>query len=229
VTLEGRKIGKSLGNAISAGAFVERYGSDAFRYYVLRHLHTTADSDFSDERLVAAHDNELADQFGNLLRRALSLVVRDFGARVPEPAAFTEAEKALRLEGDRALVEHVDAFERFDLNDAAAAPFRLIAAGNRYFDAQAPWALRKNGSRQRYATVLFTTLEAAWRAVWLLAPIVPRAVSRALDGLGSTDGSNAVDVEKSRWNRFEPGRAVNLGAPLFPKIRPTSSLEVARD
>jgi methionyl-tRNA synthetase len=220
VTLEGRKVGKSLGNAVGAAALVERYGSDAFRYYALRHLHTTADSDFSEELLVAAHDNELADQFGNLLRRSLSLVARDFDGRVPEPGACSEADEALRLEGDRALAEHVDAFERFDLNDAAAAPLRLIAAANRYFDAQAPWALRKVGNLRRLATVLFTTLEAGWRAAWLFAPIVPNASARVAVDLGSIEAAEPSDAGELRWNTLPPGTHVTLGAPLFPKLCP---------
>jgi methionyl-tRNA synthetase len=222
VTLEGRKVGKSLGNARGAGAFLERFGSDAFRYYVLRHLHTTADSDFSEELLVAAHDNELADQFGNLLRRSLSLVERGFGGRVPEPGPPTAAEDSLRHEGDRALAEQLDAFQRFDLNEAAAAPLRLIAAANRYFDAQAPWTLRKVGHEQRLATVLFTTLEATWRAAWLLAPIVPNASARVRTELGSHDAAAPTNSGELQWNTLPSGTLVKLGAPLFPKLRPTA-------
>jgi methionyl-tRNA synthetase len=219
VTLEGKKVGKSLGNAVGARALVNRYGADAFRYYVVRHLHTTADSDFSEELLVTAHDSDLADQFGNLLRRSLSLVVRDSGGRIPEPGPSTQAEDALRREGDRALEEHVAAFERFDLNDAAAAPLRLIAAANRYFDAQAPWALRKLGKPQRLATVLHATLEAAWRAAWLLAPIAPNASARVRDELGSHDAAAPSHAGKLIWKPLPAGAPARLGPPLFPKLR----------
>ena len=220
VTLEGRKIGKSLGNALSAQALVDRYGADAFRYYVLRHLHTTADSDFSEERLVAAHDTELADQFGNLVRRALSLVAREFSSTIPEPGPLADPDTALQREGERALAEQLEAFSRFDLNEATAAPLRLLAAANRYFDAQAPWALRKRGAHQRLATVLFTTLEATWRATWLFDPIVPRAAARVRDDLGANEEAVHIDLERVTWNRLTPGAVANLGTPHFPKLRP---------
>jgi methionyl-tRNA synthetase len=199
---------------------VDRYGTEAFRYYVLRHLHTTADSDFSEERLVAAHDDELADQFGNLLRRSLSLVARDFCGRIPEPGPSTEADAALRSEGDRALREHLDAFSRFDLNEATAAPFRLLAATNRYFDAQAPWVLSRRGDRQRLGSVLYATLEAAWRAAWLLSPALPGACARVRDEFGTQDAAIPSDTGLE-WNTLQPGAHVNLGTPLFPKLRPS--------
>lgn len=222
VTLEGRKVGKSLGNAVAARGLVERYGSDAFRYYVLRHLHTTADSDFSEDLLVAAHDNDLADQFGNLLRRSLALVVRDFGGRIPEPGASTDAEDALRREADRALAQHTAAFEHFDLNEAAAAPLRLIAAANRYFDRLAPWTLQKLGDRQRLATVLFTTLEATWRAAWLLAPIIPNAAARVRDEVCSEDAATSPGAGEFVWRTLPAGAQTRVGPPLFPKLRPSA-------
>jgi methionyl-tRNA synthetase len=220
VTLEGRKIGKSLGNAVGAEALIDRYGSDAFRYYALRHIQTTADSDFSEERLVTAHDTELADQFGNLLRRAGALVVRHFSAKIPEPGPVTEADIAVREEGERALDEHVEAFGRFDLNEAAASPLRLLTATNRYFDAQAPWALGKRGERERLATVLFTTLEATWRAAWLLEPIVPRATARVRSDFGAAEAATRSTSGRLEWGTLPAGTPLSPGAPLFPKLRP---------
>jgi methionyl-tRNA synthetase len=215
VTVEGRKVGKSLGNAVTARELVTRYGSDACRYYLLRHVQTTTDSDFSEERLVTAHDSELADQFGNLLRRAVALVVRHFSARVPEPRTLTEPELSLRRQAERALDECVRAFARFDLNDAAASPLRLLAVANRYFDAQTPWALAKRNELDRLATVLFTTLEATWRAAWLLEPIIPRAASRVRHQLGGIQAA----ATSGAWNALRTGTLVDTGTPLFPKLR----------
>jgi methionyl-tRNA synthetase len=76
VTLEGNKIGKSLGNSVDAFALIERFGSSAVRYYFLRHLHTTKDSDFRVDKLAEAHDAELAGKLGNLLQRVSALGLR---------------------------------------------------------------------------------------------------------------------------------------------------------
>ncbi len=222
VTLDGQKIGKSLGNAQSAQVLVDRYGSDAFRYYVLRYIHTTVDSDFSEKRLVAAHDDDLADQFGNLLRRSVSIVTRELSGRIPTPGALSDDDLALRAAGARALREQIEAFAAFDLNEASAAPIRLLAHANRYFDAQAPWGLSRRGERERLASVLFTTLEAVWRAAWLLAPVVPTASARVVADLGGQDAIASSAAGELSWNALQPGATVELGAPLFPKLRPSA-------
>jgi methionyl-tRNA synthetase len=81
----------------------------------------------------------------------------------------------------------------------------------------------KRGEHQRLATVLFTTLEAAWRATWLLEPIIPRAAARLRNDLGAREAAATPgDVGELRWNRFAPGATVNLGTPRFPKLRPTA-------
>ncbi|HMJ15615.1 MAG TPA: methionine--tRNA ligase, partial [Polyangiaceae bacterium] len=102
VTVEGRKIGKSLGNAVDPFELIRKQGRDAFRYYVLRQLHTTADSDFSEARLTALRASELADQLGNLLRRTLVLVQQRCPGRAPSPGELTSHDAELRALGERA-------------------------------------------------------------------------------------------------------------------------------
>jgi methionyl-tRNA synthetase len=94
----------------------------------------------------------------------------------------------------------------------------LLSVANRYFDAQAPWALGKRGERTRLGTVLFTTLEAAWRAAWLLEPIVPRASARVREELGGGDAARS-ESGAVRWNPLLSETLVNVGRPLFPKLR----------
>lgn len=217
VTVGGIKIGKSLGNAQSVRAVVERYGADAVRYYLLRYVHTTADSDFSEERLATVHDVDLADQFGNLVRRVVTLVVREFSGRIPEPGDATASELALRAAGERARDDQFRAFARFDLNDAAAVPFELIAAANRYVDVQAPWLLCRNGDRRRLASVLYYTIEAVWRAAWLLAPIIPATTARVFSEITGCD-VDAGHLDATPWDVCLQGSTASVGPPLFLKL-----------
>jgi methionyl-tRNA synthetase len=80
VTVNGHKVSKSSGTAGDVLESIRAHGADAFRYYVLRQLHTTSDADFSASRLTALHDAELADQLGNLLCRTQALVSKRCGA-----------------------------------------------------------------------------------------------------------------------------------------------------
>ena len=78
------------------------------------------------------------------------------------------------------------------------------------------------GNPQRLATVIFATLEAAWRAAWLLAPIVPNASARVRDELGSCDAPGvSSDGGRLSWKQLPAGAIAKLGPPLFPKLRPT--------
>src|SRR5690606_19388246 len=98
VTLEGVKIGKSLGNVVDPFELAGRFGISAVRYYFLRHLHTSKDSDFRVARLVEAHDQELAAKLGNLLQRVTTLALR-------HPELDLQRGAAAESDADRSLVD----------------------------------------------------------------------------------------------------------------------------
>ncbi len=85
VTADGRKIGKSTGNAIDPSPLAQELGSDALRYFLLRHIRSTGDGDFSHARFRQAYESELAGQFGNLVHRVLSMIERYCGGVRPAP------------------------------------------------------------------------------------------------------------------------------------------------
>ena len=100
LTVEGQKIGKSLGNAVDPLELAQAYGADALRYFLLRHTPAAEDSDFSRARLELAYNSELADQLGNLLSRTVSMVVKYCDGIVPAPGALDAAAQRLAELGD---------------------------------------------------------------------------------------------------------------------------------
>jgi methionyl-tRNA synthetase len=217
LTIDGKKIGKSLGNATDAHELVQIGGGDPLRYYVSRHLHTTADADFSTARLLEAHDSELADQLGNLLQRTLALIDRHCGGRVPTPGPLSDQERELRRLGALAHEEQARAFDRFDLNDATAAALRFVAAANRYIDARAPWSLARTGAKEALATVLYELVEALRHAAWLLSPIIPKSAQSIRDRLGIPEQSSLALDGTPCQEVVAPGTLIHSGAPLFPR------------
>ena len=144
VTAEGNKIGKSLGNGIDPFALVERFGVAAVRYYFLRHLHTTKDSDFRLGRLIEAHDSELAGKLGNLLQRVTAISLRHPELSLRQgSAAESDADRTLAEAAQRAIADTQSAVDDFALHQALAAILELVSAANRYADAQEPWLLSK--------------------------------------------------------------------------------------
>src|SRR5262249_48027671 len=159
---------------------------------LLRHLHSTRDADFSSARLVAAHDDELADQLGNLVRRTLTLIARhrDGIVPAPAPAPWDGEEAALAAQAEATRVEAAAGFAGFALHQAAAAVWRLVAAANRYADRSAPWTLARaaaGGDREADGR-LDTVLYALWEPLRVIAveatPIIPGAAARIAEQLG---------------------------------------------
>jgi methionyl-tRNA synthetase len=228
LTLEGQKIGKSLGNAIDPFGLVRSYGVDAVRFYFLRHLHTTKDSDFKLERLIEAHDTELAGKLGNLLQRASALALRHAGLELRRHGTVaSDADLRLADAAGRARADVTAAFDGFALHEALAAIFELIAAANRYADEQEPWTLSRRaittGSALAAADlssqlghVLWHLLEALRVAAVLLWPLLPGAARRIVGRLGVSPGQ----LEDELAAAFGAHQSFRLagGPPLFPRL-----------
>jgi methionyl-tRNA synthetase len=227
LTVEGRKIGKSLGNAIDPDSLIGDVGVDAVRWFLLRHVHPTKDSDFSRARLTEAHDADLADQVGNLVQRGLTLLVRHTNGRVPDRGALEAVDQRL-VDAARGAAQNVErAFEAFALHEAAAAALGFVTATNRYLDETRPWSLaRVPDARPRLDTVLYQVAEALRLASVLLLPFVPTASQRIFEQLGTSLPRSWG--EATRWDQLSAGSRIELGPPLFPKIRATPPREPRR-
>jgi len=212
-TNEGHKISKSLGNVIEPHALVERYGLDQVRYFLLREVPFGNDGDFSHRAMVGRMNNDLANDFGNLAQRVLSMVAKNCGGAVPEPGAFTAA--------DRKLVDAAGALLPALRGDMAAQQFHtalgrvweVVADANRYVDEQAPWALRKTDPA-RMATVLYTVAETVRRLALLTWPVMPDSMDRLLDQLGvAPEGRDFAALEVP----LAAGTALPRPSGVFPR------------
>lgn len=203
LTVESRKIGKALGNAIHPSVAIDEVGVDAVRYFLLRHVPTTRDGDFTLARLRASHDNELADQLGNLIQRTAALVQRYRGGAVPARGVPGPREVELAKLSASTDVAVVQAVESFALHEGLAVIWRLVAAGNRYVDQTQPWKLGKAEADEtpdpRLDCVLNTLVRLATQLGFLLRPFLPTTAREIL-------------------RRFGQDR-VEQGPPLFPKQR----------
>ena len=221
VTVEGRKIGKSAGNAIDPTALAEEFGTDALRYYLLRHIRSTGDGDFLRERLRQAYESELAGQFGNLAHRVLSMIERYCDGVVPAPPEGFCEDNLLRTAAGLAetVAEHLRSFA-FDR--ALDAIWAFIAQANRYVSEEEPWALAKRAAASpgRQAGGAFTArlhgclfslavaLDTIGRAI---APLLPGASLRLARKLGRSGGYDWPEPASALI-----GSTVGAGVPLFP-------------
>ena len=212
-TLGGHKISKSVGNLVEALALKEKYGNDAFRYFVLREMVFGLDADFSEEALVGRLNADLANDLGNLVSRATTLLVNLADGKVPAPSERTpELEQAF----EKARTETARAMNEFAMHRALAAIWEFIGAVNRYVDATQPWALAKQAnSRAKLDTVLNALAESLRVLGILLAPFVPDAAARIRAGVGQHEDPR---LAAATWGLITPGTTVTKVSGLFPRI-----------
>jgi methionyl-tRNA synthetase len=182
-TVEGAKMSKSIGNVVDPLTLVEKFGLDPVRFFLLREVPFGNDGDFSERALVSRMNSELANDFGNLAQRSLSLIAKNCGGALPAQGARTEDDDALLAQAaalSGALREKMD---RQAIHDAIEEVWKLIRAANSYIDKQAPWALKKTDIN-RMGDVLRVLVDVARVAATLLQPVMPGTMGRMLDQLG---------------------------------------------
>lgn len=228
ITLGGSKIAKSSGQTVDPFELVERFGVNAVRFYFLRHLHSTKDSDFRLERLIEAHDSELAGKLGNLLQRATALALRHPALALRRSgAAPSDVDVRLRDAAARALRDVPAAVDELAIHRALACILDLVAEANRYADAQEPWTLSRRAIAcktpqagadlsAQLAHVLWHLLEALRVSAILLAPFLPDAAHGIVSRLG-VPAAQLSNLSRARFGGVGRFRPV-AGPPLFPKL-----------
>jgi methionyl-tRNA synthetase len=215
-TLGGGKMSKSVGNVVEALALKDRYGNDAFRYFVMREMAFGLDADFSEEAFVGRLNADLANDLGNLASRVTTMLATFGGGAAPAAGAPTPAEEAVARAWSRARVGVETAMEEFAFQRALAAIWEFIGVVNRYVDASQPWQLAKNPAQApRLAEVLATLAEALRCLGAILAPFLPDAAARLRAALGDRGEPRAADLE---WRGVRPGTRVEKLAGLFPRV-----------
>ncbi|HSN68728.1 MAG TPA: methionine--tRNA ligase, partial [Thermoanaerobaculia bacterium] len=212
VTIDGEKISKS-GRTIDPTPLIARYGADAVRYFLLRHVRTARDGDFSIARFHEAHDAELANGLGNLASRILALVEKLTGGRVPAPGEELAEDQALRRTALALRSEVDEAVEALSLDEALSAIFRLVDATNRYVTIAAPWEHAREGRAARAIATLRTALEALHVIARELAPFLPGTSDDLRTRFRAPPLEGPVD-----WNILATGAPLSRGAPLFRRL-----------
>jgi methionyl-tRNA synthetase len=210
----GVKMSKSLGNVVAPSDFVAQYGLDQVRFFFLREVPFGADGSYSHEAIVGRMNSDLANNFGNLAQRSLSMVAKNCEGRVPVPGAFTAEDSALLKQANSLLEAARAAFEKQEFSRALEAIWGVLGDTNAYFAEQAPWVLRKTDV-ERMNTVLYVTLEVLRIVAILVQPVMPKASAALLDTLGQPDG------EARRFAAIAtplvPGTELPAPSPIFPK------------
>ncbi|MGH7355750.1 MAG: methionine--tRNA ligase, partial [Candidatus Rokuibacteriota bacterium] len=211
--LGGGKMSKSVGNVVEALGLKNKYGNDAFRYFLMREMVFGLDGDLSEEAFIGRLNADLANDLGNLVARATTLIVNLCGGVVPAaPAADPEG---LAQSVDVATSFLKVEMEKFAFHRALTALWVFVGKVNQYVDTTQPWALAKDpAARDRLEAVLYHLSQALWCLGVLLEPFLPDAAAKIRSALGQTGAPSLADA---RWGRLAPGTRVQKLSGLFPR------------
>jgi methionyl-tRNA synthetase len=216
----GEKMSKSAGNAVDPIELAEAFGVDALRYFFLREVSFGQDGSYSSEAIVTRCNADLANSFGNLAQRTLSLIFKNCDGYLPAIHGHTAEDEALFLSVGTAVSEAIPAaYESLALSQALEAWMQAVFACNAYVDAQAPWALRKTDP-QRMETVLATLFICIAQLAVAVLPVIPESAQKLLDAMGVPKDLASFKGIASHWYSplAESDFRITAPLPLFPRL-----------
>jgi len=205
----GEKMSKSLGNVVDPMELAKRYGVDQLRYFLLREISFGQDGSYSQEAIVNRANSELANSFGNLAQRSLSMIFKNLGGMLPVAGEAPE-DLALLAEVDEACAALEREFDRFSFSTGLEAWMGAVFACNQYVDAMAPWGLKKSDP-ERMAAVLGTTVAAVRKLAAAVQPVIPASAEKLIALIDSGEG----------------GAPIAQPTPIFPRLELAEDEEAA--
>ena len=216
----GQKESKSLGNVTDPLDLAERFGVDPLRYFLMREVAFGQDGSYSPEAIVTRCNAELANSYGNLVQRTLSMIFKNMGGKLEKFSTVEADDRLLATVFSACHDELPREFAALNFSAGIEAWMRAVFACNAYVDEQAPWALRKTDP-ERMKAVLLTLFMAIRDLTIAIAPVVPAAAAKVLDQLGIPLEARAyADLADADWylTRVATGEHIAQPVPAFPRL-----------
>ncbi|MCM8780311.1 MAG: methionine--tRNA ligase [Candidatus Omnitrophica bacterium] len=196
------KMSKSRGNVISPLEMVDRFGIDAYRYFLLRDIPFGLDGNFSEEAIVKRLNSDLANDLGNLVYRTLSMIEKYYQGVIPPPTKFEEAQ-AKEIEDkiesiSKELKDYLSTSYDFNFSSALEDIWELVNMANRYIEFKKPWNLLKESKTEQLQAFIRLLVDTIRKIANLLSAFMPQTAEAINQQLG--------------MNRIQKGK------PLFPRI-----------
>ena len=214
------KMSKSKGNVVDPYPLVEKYGVDAVRYYLAREINFGSDGSFSPEQFVERINSDLANSYGNLLNRTVSMINKYFEGKIPEyKGQVTEFDGSLESMIDNTIKGYENAMDDLRITEAITYVNELVNRATKYIDETTPWALAKDESKKdELASVMNHLARSIYVASRLYHPVLVCASDKAFAQLGLTEEeANYVNINNKN---LLDNHIVNKGEPLFPRLDP---------
>ena len=214
--IDGGKISKSLGNYKDPRDYIDAYGVDAVRYFVLREVPFGSDGNFSEEALINRTNGDLANILGNLVNRTIGMANKYFDGVVENKNVSEDIDKALIKEAVELKDKVNSCMDTLEVSKALEAIFDLLRSCNKYIDETTPWVLFKDDSKKdRLATVIYNLIESIRIATVFLQAYLPDTAKSIFNQI-NTDITDYDSVDA--FGKYNSGTKVNKPEVLFERI-----------
>lgn len=195
-----------------------KYGVDQTRFFLMAEVGFGSDGDFSDQTMILKINSNLANEFGNLCQRTLSMVFKNCDEAVPKEIGTLTAEDEALLEAAKGLYGRcTDAMSEQAIQKYANELIEMVWSANKYIDEMAPWVLRKTDP-ERMATVLYVIMEVLRHVAILYQPIIPGSANQILDLLSVPADQRTFSCLNGDEYKIQPGAPISKPMGVFPRI-----------
>ncbi|HRS88821.1 MAG TPA: methionine--tRNA ligase [Smithellaceae bacterium] len=216
--VEQGKMSKSLGNVVRPLDLKDKYGLDAFRYFLLRDMVFGLDSNFSEEAFVQRLNSDLANDLGNLVSRVIAMAVKYCEGKVP-PIDSGKKESALTQAALAAVAEVKASFADMSLHKALIAIWDFINAVNKYIVEKEPWTMGGDPAKKQELNSIMRDLLSSLHAVAILIfPFMPQTAGKILKQLGLQEAKEISLASTGKSESLISGASLSRGESLFPRV-----------